>query len=107
MRLFLFLAALVASAQAFAPKPTFQRRSTELQVHRRDVLITGIMGLVAAPTLATAASLPQSGVSSSTFFKEENVREPSQMATGGKLDVNAAPVVSVSCDIFDQSCRDI
>ena len=63
--------------------------TTQLEMERRDVLITGIMGLVAAPGLAHAKG--------STFFyddKIEEVREPSQMATDGKVDLNSAFVVS-------------
>jgi hypothetical protein len=65
------------------------KTSTQLDMERREVLITGILGLAAAPGLAHAKG--------STFFyddKIEDVREASQMPTGGKLDLNSAFVVS-------------
>jgi hypothetical protein len=89
MRTIVTLLFCAATAHAFAPLPQATRESTTaLQVHRRDVLITGIMGLVAVPSLAHAKG-------STWFFDEtiENVREPSQMATDGRVDLNSAFVV--------------
>ena len=56
---------------------------------RRQVIAAGI-SLIAGPAIANAKP------SSTWFFDEniENVREESQMRTGGKLDINAAFVVS-------------
>jgi hypothetical protein len=64
---------------------------TELAVHRRDVLVTALAGLMISPALSHAAG--------STFFfddKIENVREASQMATGDRFDLNSAFVVGTS-----------
>lgn len=93
MRIPLIVLSLFASAVAFVP--AVQKKvitSTQLNLERRDVLITGIMGLIAAPGIATAKG--------STFFyddKIEQVREESQMPTGGKVDLNSAFVVSRGC----------
>lgn len=90
MRLALLLLA-PAAVLAFVPAVQKTTSSTKLDMERRDVLITGIMGLVAAPGMAQAVS------ASSTFFyddKIEQVKEASQMPTGGKLDLNSAFVVS-------------
>jgi len=89
MRLSLLLPLFVPTAVAFLPaiQKTPVATTTKLDMERRDVLITGIMGLVAAPGLAQATG--------STFFyddKIEEVREPQQMATGGKVDLNSAYV---------------
>ena len=82
-----------------APPTTTKPTSTQLDMERRDVfLITGILGLAAAPGLAHAKG--------STFFyddKIEEVREQSQMPTGGKLDLNSAFVVS-GCVMRRVSC---
>ena len=90
MRVALLLLSLFASALAFAPavQKTVRTSPTQLNVQRRDVLITGIMGFLAAPAIATAKG--------STFFYDEKiefVKEENQMATGGKLDLNSAFVV--------------
>lgn len=84
----LFALTLAVAATAFAPQPVRVKRSTALDLKRRDVL-AGLAGLVAAPAIANAAA-------STWFFDEkiEEVREPAQMSTGGKLDINNAPVVS-------------
>jgi len=83
------LALLLAPALAFVPAVQKAKTTTKLDMQRRDVLITGIMGLVAAPTLAQA--------SGSTFFydQQEQRTEPTQMATDGRLDLNSAYVVSL------------
>ena len=93
MRLYLLIAFVgTLTVNAFVPtvpKAAATTTTTQLEMERRDVLITGIMGLVAAPGLAHAKG--------STFFyddKIEEVREPSQMATDGKVDLNSAFVVS-------------
>lgn len=85
----LLVISLVAAATAFVPVQVQRPIKTELTVHRRDVLVTALAGLVGVPSLTHA--------SGSTFFydeKIENVREPSQMHTGDKLDLNSAFVVS-------------
>ena len=90
MRTYLTFVLLFAPVIAFVPavvhKKTF---STKLDVHRRDLLITGIVGLLVAPELVTAKS--------STFFYDDKIEEkppePSQLPTGGKMDLNSAFVV--------------
>lgn len=88
---FAILFLIVQAAAAFVPAvQKTAKTTTQLDLNRRDVVITGIMGLLSAPGIAQAAS-------GSTFFyddKIEEVREASQQATeGGKLDLNGAPVV--------------
>lgn len=90
MRL-LFLSSLLflPFAISFAPA-VHVHRSTALHSTKRRLLITGIMGLILKPHQADAKP-------ASTFFFDEtieNVREPSQMRTGGRLDINSAFVVS-------------
>ena len=90
MRFSLLLALFAPAALAFVPAIQKAPVATKLDMERRDLLITGVMGLVAAPGIANAAG--------STFFfddKIEEVREPQQMATGGKIDLNSAYVVSL------------
>jgi hypothetical protein len=89
MRLVLLLSVLAVSALAFTPVQVKVSRGTSLNaVNRRDVLITVLSGIVAAPAVSQA--------SGSTFFyddKIETVREQSQMPTGDRLDLNSAFVV--------------
>jgi uncharacterized protein YycO len=93
MRLALLLSTLAVSALAFTPVQVKVPRVTSLSaVNRRDVLITVLSGIVAAPAVSQA--------SGSTFFfdeKIETVHEPSQMHTGDRLDLNSAFVVSAVC----------
>ena len=97
MRLLLFFLSLLASAVAFLPtvqrqKVTADVTTTQLNLERRDVIMTGILGWITVPGIATAKG--------STFFyddKIEQVREASQMPTGGKLDLNSAFVVRFLC----------
>jgi hypothetical protein len=89
MRIVLLLSLLSVSALAFTPVQVKIPRATSLNaVNRRDVLITVMSGIVAAPAVSQA--------SGSTFFfdeKIETVHEPSQMHTGDRLDLNSAFVV--------------
>lgn len=99
MRVTLLLHMFVAPALAFAPAvKTAESLTTATStmllhaVNRRDVvdLLTGGAILGCTPGLASAKA-------ASTFFYDdqiENVREESQMYTGGKLDLNSAFVVS-------------
>jgi hypothetical protein len=89
MRLFLLVLSFAASAMAFRPliqQVEKKASSTQLGLKRRD-LLTGIAGLVAAPSIASA------GKGSTWFFKDKDIKEESQMATDGKLDLNGAFVV--------------
>jgi hypothetical protein len=88
MRIAIFILCLTSVA-AFVPSVQKQKAQTVLHLERRDVLITGIMGLLGSPAIATAKG--------STFFFDENienVREQSQQATDGRIDLNSAFVVS-------------
>jgi hypothetical protein len=89
MRFFLLVFSFAASAMAFSPVIQVERKtsSTQLGLKRRD-LLTGIAGLVAAPSIASASS-------STWFFDEkiEDFKEESQMPTDGKIDFNGAFVV--------------
>jgi photosystem II PsbU protein len=88
MRFFLLVLSFAASAMAFSPLIQVDKKtsSTQLGLKRRD-LLTGIAGLVAAPSIASA------GKGSTWFFKDKDIKEESQMATDGKLDLNGAFVV--------------
>jgi hypothetical protein len=84
---------LFVSSSVFAFSPTIQSRTskTQLKSQRRDFIISGIVGLLIAPEIATAKA-------ASTFFYDEKiefVKEESQMPTGGKVDLNSAFVVSL------------
>ena len=81
-------ASLVAGFVPVVHKPTIT--TTQLEMERREVLLTGIMAL-AAPAVANAA---RPTASSTYFFDDSQVNEPSQQSTDGKLDLNAAFVVS-------------
>lgn len=89
---FLLVALLLPAAHAFVVAPK-KHASTALQVSRRDVIFTGIGSILAAPQIAHA----RESASSTFFFEDENVSEPSQQATSGKLDLNAAFVVRPRC----------
>jgi len=96
MRVFIALLTLVAATSAFAPAIKTKKPATKLDVSRRDVF-AGIAGLVAAaPVVANAAG--------STFFVDDKIEllrpEPSQMATGGKIDLNNAFVVRIKRSVF-------
>jgi hypothetical protein len=95
MRVTIFLLCL-ASVAAFIPAVQKQAPKTVLHLERRDVLITGIMGLLGAPAIATAKG-------STFFFDDETVQEQSQQATNGLVDLNNAFVVSMHftiCHVF-------
>lgn len=87
---FAILFLIFQATAAFVPSVQKTKTTTKLDLNRRDVVITGIMGLIGAPGLAKASS-------GSTFFyddKIEQVKEASQQATeGGRLDLNSAFVV--------------
>jgi hypothetical protein len=85
----LIIAGLYA-VSGFAPSMRKTTTTTQLNLERRE-LLAGILELVAAPAIANAKG--------STWFydqKIETVQEPAQMHTGGKVDLNAAFVVSKS-----------
>lgn len=78
----------VTMAVAFSPVIMKKSSKTQLSVHRRDFLASGLFGLMIVPEIASAKG--------STFFyddKIELVKEESQMPTGGKVDLNSAFVV--------------
>lgn len=83
--------AVFASASAFVPIAHKAKVSTtSLTAERRDVIST------MAATMFAVTGLPQlanAKPASTFFFEDEKVREPSQQATGGKLDINSAFVV--------------
>lgn len=100
MRVALLLLSVFSSALAFVPAvhKTVLTSPTQLDAQRRDVLITGIMGFLAAPGLAKAKG--------STFFYDEKiefVKEENQMPTGGKIDLNSAFVVCINSARIEQS----
>jgi hypothetical protein len=80
---------IVTTAIAFSPATMKKASKTQLSIHRRDFLTSGIVGLMIVPEIASAKG--------STFFYDEKiefVKEESQMPTGGKVDLNSAFVVS-------------
>mmetsp|Transcript_15592 Transcript_15592/g.43030 ORF Transcript_15592/g.43030 Transcript_15592/m.43030 type:complete len:161 (+) Transcript_15592:109-591(+) len=71
---------------AFAPLPMTTRTQTALDMERRDLFPMALAGLIAAssPEVTKAAS-------STFFFEDQNFYgEPSQQATGDKVDLNSA-----------------
>ena len=86
---------LMAVANGFASSSCIHRegmQQLEAISSRREVVFS-------AAAMASLFGLPQTAnaKAASTFFLDETietVREPSQMYTGGKLDLNAAFVVS-------------
>lgn len=66
------------------------RSEMALSMDRRQMIATGIATVIAGPSMAQAKP------ASTWFFDEniENVKEEAQMKTSGKLDINAAFVVS-------------
>lgn len=95
MRVIFLISLLAAVATAFTipikKVATVTTSTTALNLKRRDLLITGVMGLVVQPLVA--------GAKGSTFFYDDKIEdqpvEQSQMNTGGKVDLNAAFVVCV------------
>ena len=89
---FLTILTSLGCVAAFAPvnqPSTAITTNTQLEMHRRDFMYAGLMGLVAQPAISHAAG--------STFFfddKIELVQEEAQMRTGNRIDVNNAFVVS-------------
>ena len=84
-----FLAA--SSAAAFTMQQPVRVADTALNMDRRAAM-AGLAGMVVGPAMASAKP-------ASTFFWDdqiETVFEEAQMPTGGKLDLNAAFVVSRS-----------
>lgn len=92
MKLFpVALLSLATAAHAFAPsRLSGPSESTELSaLSRRSVIsVTSgfLLGTLASPRVSNAGT-------ANPFFEEEINWEPSQMATGNKLDVNGAFVV--------------
>jgi len=99
MRVFLALYSM-AVATAFSPLVQQKKSGTQLAAINRRDLITGLAGVVLAPQAVNALSHGMQNREgshthgSTFFFKDEDVREESQMSTGGKLDLNGATVVS-------------
>ena len=101
MRLLLTLTFLTI-ARAFCPTLPEKTTLQLAAVNRREVF-AGLAGTFLAPAVAHAASHAQANrdgthTHGSTFFFDENidkVREESQMATGGKIDLNNAAVVGL------------
>jgi hypothetical protein len=98
------LAVLTTAAVAFTPPAPRARPTIALSAStqsRRDVLLTGVLSGI----LAVTARPNRADAKGSTFFYDENielVREPSQMSTGGKIDLNSAFVVRDDCS----ACRE-
>jgi hypothetical protein len=89
----LTLAGLYA-VSGFAPSMSKIATTTQLNLERRN-LLAGIFGVVVAPAIANAKG--------STWFYDQMIeteQEPAQMYTGGKVDLNAAMVVSKSVYIL-------
>lgn len=85
---------LMTMATGFTLNQKSLRASSGLMAttNRRDALAVVVIGLIALPELSYAKP-------ASTFFFEDNLtNEPSQMATDGKTDLNAAFVVRANKD---------
>ena len=108
MKFVLLFASLVGMASAFAPhplKPT-ETTKTHLNLDRRGFCSAAAMSLLGiAPAVANAKP------ASTWFFDEkiEQVYEPAQQATDGRLDLNSAFVVCknprdvsfIECTVFE------
>ena len=95
MKVFLILLTL-SMATAFAPprrKLSSPIRTKALDMERRDLFLLGVSASVVVATPPIAQAKP----ASTWFFdkKIEQVFEPSQMPTDGRLDLNTAFVVSI------------
>jgi hypothetical protein len=86
------LSFVMHAVQAFTARLTHRPAvDTSLAMERREfheALLTILGGVLAVPTVASAKP------ASTFFFDDESVQEPAQQSTGGKVDVNAAFVVS-------------
>lgn len=102
-------ASLVTTGVAFQPLTIRSPKissSTQLEMERRDVLVTLVAGAIMGPEAAHALShgvqnRQGSHTHGSTWFFDEqieNVREESQMPTGDKVDLNGAIVVRTNMD---------
>ncbi|KAL7565755.1 hypothetical protein ACA910_010195 [Epithemia clementina (nom. ined.)] len=91
---FFFLLAMVWTTQAFVPAVAPRPNSNvALDMERRDVLEKAAAAVLGGAWLwATHADPAQAKAASTFFFDEniENVKEASQMPTGGKVDLNSA-----------------
>lgn len=90
MKLSLILC-LVPTIAAFAPLQKPVQTATKLEATRRDVLL----GIAAATAAAQPALARQAGIGSDWGFIEDEVVS-AQQATGDRVDVNNAAVVSES-----------
>lgn len=75
------------TAHQWSPRHT----TTFLEMERRafhQAVLTTLGGILAVPAMASAKA------ASTFFFDDDLVQEPAQQYTGGKMDVNAAFVVS-------------
>ena len=75
------------TAHQWSPRHT----TTFLEMERREfhqAVLTTLGGILAVPAMASAKA------ASTFFFDDDLVQEPAQQYTGGKMDVNAAFVVS-------------
>lgn len=87
------LSTLLGSVKGFTAHhtPCSRRPTTSIEMERRDfhhALLTALGGIIAIPSVASAKA------ASTFFFDDDLVKEPAQQYTGGKMDVNAAFVVS-------------
>ena len=87
----LLISALVVSfGVAFSPAAKTARKTTTLDmVSRREALMTGAAAVLAGAAPAVAS---QAGIGADRDFVQDNEFISAQRATGGKLDLNAAPV---------------
>ena len=93
MKTILLLASFVAMTSAFTLPPaakTAQQTTTQLHLDRRDFCFAAGVGLLGVMPAAANAK-----PASTWFFDEkiEEVYEPAQQATNGRLDLNSAFVV--------------
>jgi hypothetical protein len=95
----LILVALLVSAMAFSPAPkTATRKLITLDmVSRREAIVAGAAALLAGAAPAVAS---QAGIGSDRDFAKDNEVIQAQQATGGKIDLNSAPVVSFRCEAY-------
>jgi hypothetical protein len=94
----LALSFVMNATQAFTAHLSRRPSDTSLAMERREfheAILTILGGILAVPTVASAKP------ASTFFFDDESVQEPAQQSTGGKVDVNAAFVVSeATCRLY-------
>ena len=96
---------LLAVGTAFSPQTVTPRTKTQLDVSRRDAILSGILGAASAFAAKENAAAYQSaygsqaGIGSDRIFANDHEYIAAQQPTGDKLDLNSAFVVRTSKEL--------